>query len=248
MCLLAWIEADPSSDQQHWGWLKSCLGVRSSIQKIGNWLYLLVRLELGFGGINCGFDGVIPTALTSFEQCYTFSSQSGLVRLMFFLHISSPMSKYVKQYWTLDGNSTYISGVKCILRQYAFRPCVNLSCDYEIVFTIASRAAWNGSHVIVNVFHLLFVFELPLQQWICFPCACNCASFVWKCDRHFAIYSARSLEIQLSLPSVRRTILLPSSSECVSYIVFSNVRVSKTVFFGHFLVIDRNDFEMTEKI
>ena len=153
---------------------------------------------------------------------------------MFFLHISSPMPKYVKQYWTLDGNSTYISGVKCILRQYAFRPCVNLSCDYEIVFTIASRAAWNGSHVIVNVFHLLFVFELPLQQWICFPCACNCASFVWKCDRHFAIYSARSLEIQLSLPSVRRTILLPSSSEHVSYIVFSNVRVSKTVFFRSF--------------
>jgi len=29
--LLAWIETDPSSDQQHWGWIKVCLGVRSSI-------------------------------------------------------------------------------------------------------------------------------------------------------------------------------------------------------------------------
>jgi len=31
LCLLAWIETDPSSDQQHWGWIKVCLGVRSSI-------------------------------------------------------------------------------------------------------------------------------------------------------------------------------------------------------------------------
>ena len=38
LCLLAWIEADPSSDQQHWGWLKACLGVPGSIHKIG---YLL---------------------------------------------------------------------------------------------------------------------------------------------------------------------------------------------------------------
>jgi len=31
-----------------------------------------------------------------FEQCHTFSSLSGLVGLMFFLLISSPMSTYVK--------------------------------------------------------------------------------------------------------------------------------------------------------
>jgi len=31
-------------------------------------------LELEFGGIHCGFGGVIATAPTSFEQCHTFSS------------------------------------------------------------------------------------------------------------------------------------------------------------------------------
>jgi len=31
-------------------------------------------------------------------------------------------------------------------------------------------------------------------------CAYNCASFVWKCDRQFSIYSAPCLEIELSLP------------------------------------------------
>jgi len=36
------------------------------------------------------------------------------------------------------------------------------------------------------------------------------------------------LEIELSLPSVRRTILLLSSSEYVSYNVFSDMRISKT--------------------
>jgi len=33
-----------------------------------------MRLELEFGGIHWGFDGVIATALTSFEQYHTFSS------------------------------------------------------------------------------------------------------------------------------------------------------------------------------
>jgi len=34
----------------------------------------------------------------------------------------------------LDGTSTFISGVKCILGQYAFRPSVNLECDYKLIF------------------------------------------------------------------------------------------------------------------
>jgi len=50
-----------------------------------------------------------------------------------------------------------------------------------------------------------------------------------KGDRHFAIYSDPSLEIELSLLSVRRTIPLLSSLEYVSDIVFSDVRISKTV-------------------
>jgi len=37
-------------------------------------LTLSERLELGIGSIHCGFDGVIATAPTSFEQCHTFSS------------------------------------------------------------------------------------------------------------------------------------------------------------------------------
>jgi len=36
------------------------------------------------------------------------------------------------------------------------------------------------------------------------------------------------LEIELSFPIVRRTILLPSSSEYLSETVFSNVRIPKT--------------------
>jgi len=32
------------------------------------------RLELEFGGMHCGFDGVISTAPTSYEECHTFSS------------------------------------------------------------------------------------------------------------------------------------------------------------------------------
>jgi len=49
--------------------------------------------------------------------------------MMFILHISSPVSKYVKQY-TLEWNCTYVSGVKCISGQYAFRPSVNVPCNY----------------------------------------------------------------------------------------------------------------------
>jgi len=37
-------------------------------------LYLSGRLELEYGGIHCEFDGVIPIAPISFEQCHTFSS------------------------------------------------------------------------------------------------------------------------------------------------------------------------------
>jgi len=62
-----------------------------------------------------------------------------------------------------------------------------------------------------NAFHLIFVFELSLRQKICFPCVWNCTSFVWKYDPQFAIYSAPTLQIELSLPSVRRTNLLLSS-------------------------------------
>jgi len=71
--LLAWIEADPLSDQQHWGGLKLVLAVRGSMHKIWK-LTLPGRPEFEFGGFHCGFDGVIPTAPTSFEQCHTFSS------------------------------------------------------------------------------------------------------------------------------------------------------------------------------
>jgi len=40
-----------------------------------NWkLTLSGRLEVEFGGIHCGFEDVIPTAPTSFEQCHTISS------------------------------------------------------------------------------------------------------------------------------------------------------------------------------
>jgi len=42
---------------------------------------------------------------------------------------------------------------------------------------------------------------------------------IWKCVRHFAIYWAPSLKIELPYPSVSRSILLLSSSEYVSYIV-----------------------------
>ena len=51
---------------------------------------------------------------------------------------------------------------------------------------------------------------------------------IWKYDRQFGIYSAPSLEIELSFPRVPRTILLLSSSEYVSNIVFSDVWISKT--------------------
>jgi len=44
----------------------------------------------------------------------------------------------------------------------------------------------------------------------------------------FFIYLAPSLEIELSLPSVRKNILLLSSSEYVSDIAFSDVWISKT--------------------
>jgi len=45
-CVLAWIEADPSLDQQHWGGLKLVWGVHSCV----------------------------PTVPTSLEQCHTLSS------------------------------------------------------------------------------------------------------------------------------------------------------------------------------
>jgi len=45
------------------------------MQHTQNWkLTLSKRLELEFGGVHCGPDGVIPSAPTSFEQCHTFSS------------------------------------------------------------------------------------------------------------------------------------------------------------------------------
>jgi len=68
------------------------------------------------------------------------------------------MSKYVKRYQFFHWNSAVISDVKCILWQYAFRPNVNLSCDYEIVFHVSQQSyiKWE--------YHSRFVFELSLQQ------------------------------------------------------------------------------------
>jgi len=47
----------------------------------------------------------------------------------------------------------------------------------------------------MSFIHLLFL-NCRFHNKFRFPCACNCTSFVWKCDRHFAIYSAPSLEIE----------------------------------------------------
>jgi len=52
------------------------------------------------------------------------------------------------------------------------------------------------------------------------------------------------MEIELSLPGVRRTILLPRSLEYVSYTVFFQYAGVQNCFFS---VMDRNDFEMTKK-
>jgi len=43
-------------------------------------------------------------------------------------------------------------------------PSGNLSCDYEIIFTISSRNTYYGSNVIANAFHSFFVYELSLEQ------------------------------------------------------------------------------------
>ena len=48
---------------------------------------------------------------------------------------------------------------------------------------------------------------LFLNCLICFSCACNCISFNCKRDRHFAIYEGPSFVIELSLLSIRRTII-----------------------------------------
>jgi len=72
-CLLAWTEADPSSEQ-HWGryrsrsivrttalgWLKACLGVRSSTHKIDFIRQTRVELEVF---TDCGFDGMVSSQL-----------------------------------------------------------------------------------------------------------------------------------------------------------------------------------------
>jgi len=62
----------------------------------------------------------------------------------------------------LDWNSTYISGVKYIVAQYVFKPSVNLSYDYEIVFHDSRQSYLKWNDVIAHVFHLFFVFELSL--------------------------------------------------------------------------------------
>jgi len=80
--------------------------------------------------------------------------------------------------------------VKCILGQYAVRPSVNISCDYKIVLHDSQQSylKWEQCRSKRLSSRLFFVFELSLQQKICFPCPCNCTSIIWKCDRHFAIY------------------------------------------------------------
>ena len=129
LCLLTWIEVDPSSGQQHWWQLKACLGIRRVYTKvvidfIRETRALRYLLWIWWCHSDCPY--VFWTVSHLFFVIWTSE-------IDIFLHISSRMSKYVKQ-CSLHWNSTNVSDVKCIWGQYAFRPSVKLSCDYEIIF------------------------------------------------------------------------------------------------------------------
>jgi len=131
---------------------------------------------------------------------------------MFFLHISNRMLKNVKRCETLDWKSTFTSGVKCILGQYSLRPSVNLSCDYEILFHDSQHSYLQWEECLSKCLSFTFCFwilasatntffmymqthKLRLETWSSFS---------------FLLESYRGLE--LSLPSLRRTVLLLTSS------------------------------------
>jgi len=62
-------------------------------------------------------------------------------------------------------------------------------------------------------------------------CICKCTSFAWKRDRHLAFYLSSIMGYELSLVSLRRTVLLLSRSgmrfrHCSSLI---SLRIAKTV-------------------
>ena len=80
---------------------------------------------------------------------------------MFFVHISSSTSKYVKQQHLIK---IILSLVALNKGTIYFRLSVNLSFNYEIVFHDSQQSFLNGSYAIAYVFHSGFVFELPLKQ------------------------------------------------------------------------------------
>jgi len=130
-----WIEADPWPDQQDLvalGLFGVCVVVYNGLENDFIW-----RLELDFGGND--LNSRAQPACTHF--CWTvaqFSWSSG-INVFFFSHQHSNVEicKTLLNTWF---KSTFISGVKIILRKYALRPRVNLSCDFEIVYTLSSGA------------------------------------------------------------------------------------------------------------
>jgi len=121
-----------------------------------NWkLTLSGRLELEFEGLSPHVSHFRWRVSQSFLQTWT----SEIDVLFFTSAVQCP------NMWKVIWNSTFIRGAKCILRHNAFRPGVNLSCNYLIVFHDRYQSQLKyGSSVIANSFPSFFVFELSLQQ------------------------------------------------------------------------------------
>ena len=90
-----------------------------------------------------GLSSPVPTSVAQVSQLFFVAGTCGL---MFFskrqqsnVKILYGKQSFNSQYCmgnsqTLDRKSTFISGVKCILVQYAFKPSIHLSCDIYISF------------------------------------------------------------------------------------------------------------------
>jgi len=128
----SWKEADPSPDHEHWGCFDLLRVLRNNIQGIEKWLHGETRAW--FWRYWLWIWGAQPAC---FHFCWTVSQHflitwSSGIDVFFFTSAIQCRKRW-------NGIKTWLKiylykCVKSILGQYALRPCVNFSCDYEIVF------------------------------------------------------------------------------------------------------------------
>jgi len=107
------------------------------------------------------------------------------------------MSKNVKRYWRLDWKFTFISGVKCILGQYAEGPVWIYHAIMRLFFKIAEMGPgkyllftcwfWIVVSAINKSFMYMQMHKLPLAKWSSF-------SFLFESYRGTWIVTSQSMK------------------------------------------------------